>query len=300
LIHKPAVTIGICVRNRANLIGSALESIAEQDFPRELMETIIVDDGSTDNTLSVIKAQNEKLKVGAIIIKQGWNGLGFSRNVILNNSKAKYIIWVDSDNELAKNFVRLQVEFMEANANVAVAKGSYGMYPANVVSTLENIEFVSTNSKQMRDLDPNALGTGGSIYRIAALKAVGGFNERIKGSGEDAEVEYRIKRAGWKLDTTSAIFFEKRRSDWGSIWAEYFWHGKGSLQILTGQTPTTRYKFFPPYALFIETVRISVVYKAAREKLALLLPFYFVFKRSAWLLGLFHARFLDKPPVAKT
>lgn len=292
MIEKlPIVTIGIPVRNREDMVGDALESIAKQDFPSELMETIVVDDGSTDNTLPVVKAKNDKLKLGAKIIKQEWMGLGFSRNVVLNASSAKYIIWVDSDIVLAKDFVKLQVEFMEAHPEIAIAKGSYGMYRANVVSMLENLEFVTTNSKKMRNLDPNALGTGGSIYRTSALKAVGGFNEKIKGSGEDAEVEYRIKSANWKFDTTSAVFFERRRSNWRSIWEEYFWHGKGSLQILTGKTSTTRFKFFPPYALVIECVRIVVAYKEVQEKVALLLPFYFIFKRSAWLLGLVNAHF---------
>jgi glycosyltransferase involved in cell wall biosynthesis len=161
----PIVTIGIPVRNRETMVGDALESVAKQDFPHELMETIIVDDGSTDNTLSVVKDKNNKLQLGARIIAHSWMGLGFSRNAVLNNSKAKYIIWVDSDIVLAKDFVKLQVEFMEANPTIAIAKGSYGMYHTNTVSMLENIEFVSTNSKQMRSLDPNALGTGGSIYR---------------------------------------------------------------------------------------------------------------------------------------
>jgi glycosyltransferase involved in cell wall biosynthesis len=295
----PIVTIGVCVRNRETLVGDALLSIAEQDFPHELMEIIVVDDGSTDSTLSVVDAQNRKLKLEAKIIHQEWKGLGYARNVVLNNSTAKYIIWVDSDMVLAEDFVRLQVGFMEENPNVGVAKGSYGMYRANVVSTLENIEFITTNSKWMRQVDPNALGTGGSIYRVEAIKKVGGFNKNIKGSGEDAEAEFRMGRAGWMLDTTSAVFFERRRSDWRSIWKEYFWHGKGSLQVVKGQSSTSRYKFFPPVAFTVECIRIVVAYKIVRRKVALLLPFHYVFKRTAWLAGLLHARFIDKIKLGK-
>lgn len=290
----PLVTIGVCVKNSEDLVGDAIKSIAKQDFPQENMEVIIVDDGSTDRTLAVLKSKVKELNLNAKIIHQKWKGLGPTRNVVVRNSNGKYVIWVDSDMLLAKDFVKTQIAFMEDNPQVGIAKGSYGIYPANIVSTLENLDFVTTNSQRMRTLDPNTLGTGGSIYRIQAIRSVGGFNENIKGSGEDADAEYRIKQAGWTLERTPAIFYERRRSTWHSLWAEYFWHGKGSLQVIEGKTSKTRYKFFPPFTIFIELVRITIAYKMIRRKVALLMPLHYIFKRTAWLAGLLFARFIDK------
>ena len=272
-------------------MGDAIQSIAEQDYPRKLVETVIVDDGSKDRTLSVVNSKVRNLNLSAKVISQSWKGLGPARNVVLNNSTGKYIIWVDSDMLLSRDFVRKQVEFMEMHSDVGIAKGSYGMYQANLVSTLENIEFMTTNSAQMRKIDQNAFGTGGSIYRATAIKGVGGFDDKIKGSGEDAEAEYRVKKAGWKLVKTSAVFFERRRSDWHSIWEEYFWHGRGSEQVLRRETSTSLYKFLPPVAFVVECMRITVAYKLSRKKVALLLPLFFAFKRTAWMLGLLSSRF---------
>jgi glycosyltransferase involved in cell wall biosynthesis len=282
----PVVTIGVCVKNCENLVGDAIESIAEQDYPNELMEIVFVDDGSTDKTLAVIKSRIRKLKPVINVIHQEWKGLGVARNLVLYNSTGKYIVWVDGDMQLSRDFVKIQAGFMEKNLDVGVAKGSYGMYEANVVSTLENIEFMTTNSKRMRRVDPNPLGTGGSVYRVEALKEVGGFDDNIKGAGEDADVEYRIKMAGWLLGNTSAIFFERRRSTWRSLWDEYFWHGKGGSGVLRGSTLTSPYKLLPPVALFIESLRIVVAYKLTRRKLVLLLPLHYGFKKTAWFAGL--------------
>jgi GT2 family glycosyltransferase len=210
---------------------------------------------------------------------------------VVNNATGKYIIWVDSDMQLSRDFVKMQTNFMEKNPNVGVAKGSYGLYDANLVSTLENLEFVTTNSERMRELDRNPLGTGGCIYRVKAINEVGGFNESITGSGEDADAEHRLKKKGWIFEQTNAIFFEMRRTTWQSLWEEYFWHGKGSLRITKGQTPTTLFKFLPPVAFFVECIRIVVAYKLTRRKIAILLPFHYAFKRTAWLAGLLHARF---------
>lgn len=282
----PIVTIGVCVKNCEDLVADALESIAEQVFPHELMETILIDDGSTDKTLDVMKRKARKLKTVTRIIHQEWKGLGQARNAVVNNSAGKYIIWVDCDMQLAKDFVREQVEFMERHSDVGVAKGSYGIYEANMVSTLENMEFITTNSRRMRRLDPNPLGTGGSIYRIKAIREVGGFNDSIKGSGEDADAEFRINKAGWLLDTTSAVFYEKRRNTWRSLLQEYFWHGKGSSRVVKRYTSTNPYKLLPPVAFVIESIRIVVAYKLTRRKIALLLPIHYAFKRTAWIVGL--------------
>jgi glycosyltransferase involved in cell wall biosynthesis len=287
----PTVTIGVCVKNCETVVGDAIESIAKQNYPNELLDTILVDDGSTDKTLSVMNDRVRELRLSATVIHQEWKGLGATRNVVFANSKGKYIVWVDGDMQLSRDFVRSQVEFMEENPRVGIAKGSYGMYQANVVSTLENMEFVTTNSKQMRRMDRNPLGTGGSIYRVKALKNVGGFDSNIKGSGEDADAEYRIKRAGWSLDTNTAIFFEKRRSSWQSLWKEYFWHGKGGASVLKGRSSTSIYKLLPPVAFFIESIRVVVAYKQTQRKVALLLPLHYAFKRTAWLAGVLQSLF---------
>jgi glycosyltransferase involved in cell wall biosynthesis len=284
--NLPTVTIGVCVKNCENLVENALKSIAEQNFPKGLMEIILVDDGSTDKTLTVAENQIRKMKLLTKVIRQEWKGLGVARNMVVNNSAGKYIVWVDGDMQLSRNFIQTQVEFMEKNPRVGIAKGSYGMYPANIVSTLENIEFVTTNCRQMRSLDPNPLGTGGSIYRVEAIREVHGFKNSIKGSGEDADAEYRIRMAGWLLDTTSAVFFEIRRESWRSLWNEYLWHGKGGAGILKGESFTSQYKLLPPVAFLMESVRIVVAYKLTRRKIALLLPLHYAFKRAAWSAGL--------------
>jgi glycosyltransferase involved in cell wall biosynthesis len=53
---KPKVTIGVCVRNSAATLRDAIDSIIYKDYPHEHMEVIFVDDGSEDETLSIVKS----------------------------------------------------------------------------------------------------------------------------------------------------------------------------------------------------------------------------------------------------
>lgn len=281
------VTIGVCVKNGALTIGKAIESVMVQDFPHELMEIIFVDDGSEDQTLSVIKNYIPKLDMRVTVFHHSWKGLGASRNIIVDNAAGEYIIWLDADMILEKSFVTKQVEFMEKNLEVAVGKGQYGIYSQeNLVGFLENIEFATAHFKRREKSDNLTFGTGGSIYRTKAIRQVGGFDPFIKGAGEDADAEHRLRMAGWLLVATSAVFYEKRRETWRSLWEEYFWFGKGGSKLIEKNKQVIPvYRLWPPIALVIEFSRVILAYKLTRQKLVFLLPIHYIFKRTAWFLG---------------
>ena len=283
---RSKVTIGVCVRNLEGLISDTIESITSQDFPHEFMEVIFVDDGSVDETLSVIENYVPKMDIFTRVFHHKWRGLGFSRNVVVRNARGKYVIWVDGDMQLSKDFVKKQMEFMEANPSVGIAKGKYGIYSANLVSELENLEFVATNLRRCEKGNSGPLGTGGSIYRVNAIKQVGGFDENITGSGEDADAEHRIRLAGWLLDTVDAVFYEIRRETWRSLWNEYFWHGRGGSHFFKGNTWYDKpYKLFPLVIFSNALSRVETAYKLSGEKKAFLMPLHYLFKRTAWILG---------------
>jgi glycosyltransferase involved in cell wall biosynthesis len=281
------VTIGVCVKNGEDYIGDAITSINGQDFPHELMEVIFVDDGSKDKTLSIIESHVPTMKMKAMVFHQDWKGLGAARNVIVNNANSEYIVWVDCDMRLSRGFVRKQVEFMNKNQNVGIAKGRYGLYDStSLVAYLENIgaivEYLNYEQKKLS----KPLGTGGCIYRVEAIRKIGGFDENIKGVGEDMDVEHRIRKAGWILKITDTEFYEMRRTSWKALWNEYFWHGSGGQFISNEVRPKyVLYKTFPPAAFLIEFYLACTAYKLVHKNVVFLLPFHWIFKRLAWCLG---------------
>jgi glycosyltransferase involved in cell wall biosynthesis len=286
-LMRPKVTIGVCVKNGASYIGDAINSIINQSFPLQLMEVVFVDDGSTDRTLPIIESYVPKMNIQVKIFHHQWKGLGYSRNVVINNANGEYIIWVDADMILPENFVTMQVEFMDKNSDVGIAKGRYGIQSTtSLVAYLQNIEDVveSLDCEQKPLYKP--LGTGGSIYRVEAIRQVGGFDENIMGVGEDMDVEYRVRTSGWLLKTTTAEFYEKRRKKWKDLWNEYFWHGSGGRTIFNKVSPHSMlYKMFPPTIILIVVSRSCNAYKLVHKKVVFLLPLHWIFKRIAWCLG---------------
>ena len=234
---NPKITIGLCVRNCQEYVYEAVKIIARQDFPHDSMNLIFVDDGSEDNTLSIIERSVAEIDIPAKILKTSWKGLGHARNMVVDNSKGDYILWVDGDMVLSSSFVRKLVELMEKNPELGIAKGKQSLQlGANMLSTLEAFSrasgrMVNYKSKKARS---KALGTGGSIYRVAAIKKVGGFDDNLRGYGEDWDIEIRIRDAGWSLHAISVEFFdyERYRLTWSNLWKRYWLRGYYSHYFL--------------------------------------------------------------------
>jgi glycosyltransferase involved in cell wall biosynthesis len=286
--HNIKVTIGLCVKNAEATIRNAVASILDQDFSNELLELIVVDGYSKDKTLSVIKDCTKKTNVRTKIFFEN-KGLGYARQLVVDNALGDYIIWVDGDMLLTRDFVRKQVEFMDRNPDVGIAKGRYGFHTSftggNIVATLEDVEFL-LSTKLEGETRSKSLGTAGSIYRVKAIRQVGGFDPYIQGVGEDMDAEKKIREAGWRLHIASATFYETRRQSWQSLWNEYFWHGMGGRRLLRKSGSIANlYKMVPPIALLIELSRIPTAYKLTRQKTVLFLPFHYAFKRIAWIFG---------------
>ena len=285
---KPKVTIGVCVKNCEAFIEDAIESIIKQDFPHELMEVVFVDDGSEDLTLSIIREMVPRMDMSVKVYHQKWKGLGPARNVVVNNANGDYIVWVDGDMILSEDYVRRLVSFLDRNPEVGIGVGKACMQPTeNLVAFLEIAGFMARDSRCKGITFKKYPGTAGSVYRIEALRKVKGFYERIKGAGEDLDVVYRIKEAGWLIYVgNEATFYARRKETWNALWAQYFWHGYGAHFVLHKDKGIEKiYEMIPPAAFLSGLLYSFTAYKLTRRKAVFLLPLHFLFKMTAWCFG---------------
>ena len=101
------VSIGVPVYNVAEYLPQCLDSILRQTFTD--FEIILVDDGSTDGSFEICQeyaAKDSRFK----LIHQENKGLAGARNTIIKNVKTEFIAWVDSDDWIEENYLKLLVD----------------------------------------------------------------------------------------------------------------------------------------------------------------------------------------------
>jgi glycosyltransferase involved in cell wall biosynthesis len=287
VIHdKPVVTIGLCVKNVEAVVGCAVKSIVAQDFPNDLMELIVVDGCSKDSTIKIIEDSLSEAKFQCRIFYEN-KGLGFARQVAVENAKGDYIVWIDGDIIVPEGYLKKQVEFMDQNPSVGIGRAQYGILQDEpIVAFLENISFVVQSTGLKREIPVEIAGTEASIYRREAINQAGGFDIKITGAAEDLELTQRMLNAGWLSCVTPAVFYEKCRTTWKSIWDEYVWWGYGAHYVYHKDRHLIRlYQMTPVSGFIAGLLRLPQAYQLSRRKSVSLLPYHYAFKRIAWCFG---------------
>lgn len=106
------VSIILPVYNAERFLAQCLESILQQDYTA--WELIIIDDGSTDNSVAILQEYKKKSQNINIIRKKN-EGVSIARNVALEQIKGEYIYFVDADDILMPYTLSLLVEAIERN-----------------------------------------------------------------------------------------------------------------------------------------------------------------------------------------
>jgi len=289
------VTIGICVRDSERSIRDAIVSVLDQTFDRKRMEMIIVDDGSRDGTLSIIDEIVSKADIKVKIYSTDGAGLAVARQMVVDNSCGNFIVFVDGDLVLSKDYIQKQVDVMNKNPLIGVTGGKIkGKLSRNSVAELEDLS-------QSRDYElgihrnwrqnPKKLWTGASIFRLSAIREAGGFDTRIRGAAEDADITARIRLAGYLLFESEAEFEHEFKQTLKGLWNQYAWYGYG-MHYCYHKHKDLRDSFivyFWPATFGGGIVRSILSFKITHRKITFLLPFFNLFKATAWWFGFLEA-----------
>lgn len=93
------------IYNTEEYLSACLDSLLAQDLSKDEYEIICINDGSTDNSLAILKKYESENK-NIIVISQNNSGVCKSRNVGLQKAKGKYIWFIDSDDFIKKNSLK--------------------------------------------------------------------------------------------------------------------------------------------------------------------------------------------------
>lgn len=185
---RPQISVITPIYNREKEIINCIKSVKDQTFKN--FEHIIIDDGSTDNSLKVIIKLSKKYKKIRILKNSKNEGISFCRNLGIKKASGKYIVWQDSDDIASENRLEELFNFMEKNKNIAIC-GSFieyfGFNKGIRKYPLSNNEIIKKVFRYTPIAQPSA------IVRKKLYKKVGLFNQKLK-TAEDLDMLFRFLR----------------------------------------------------------------------------------------------------------
>jgi CMP-N-acetylneuraminic acid synthetase len=172
-MSPPLVSIYIPNFNYSAYIESAIQSVLSQTFSD--LELLIIDDGSTDGSRTIISRYELEARVR--IIYQDNLGLNRTNNVALRAVRGKYIMRLDADDILDRNAVLVMVNELERNSNVGLVFPDY--YYIDAAGTILGQERRHDFDSNVSLYDQPAHGAC-TMIRTDALREVSGYSELYK------------------------------------------------------------------------------------------------------------------------
>lgn len=152
------ITIGIPIYNAENYLADAIKSILAQSYP--YWELILIDDGSTDRSLSIAMSFAQK-DSRIRVISDGQNKrLPARLNQIIQEARYEYIARMDADDLISPLRLEKQLEFLEKNQEYCLV--STGIL--SLKNDLSLMGYRATSKNKNIDLQDAILGTTGIIH----------------------------------------------------------------------------------------------------------------------------------------
>src|ERR1700730_823059 len=206
---KPLVSILIPAYNAETWIADTIKSAIGQSWPRK--EIIIVDDGSTDQTLAIARQFASK---EVVVVSQNNQGAAATRNHALSVSQGDFIQWLDADDLLSPNKVTKQLEALGENRNLRTLLSSEWGYfayrtdraqflPTSLWSDLVPVEWL------LRKMGENQhMQTATWLVSRELTEAAGSWDVRLL-SDDDGEYFCRVLLAseGVRFVSGAKVFY---------------------------------------------------------------------------------------------
>lgn len=191
---QPMVSFIIPVRNDAGRLACCLRSISDSQYPPELIEVIVVDNGSTDESASVARS------LGATVLSLPRLRLGELRNRAVSSAHGEVLAFVDADHEIVPGWVPSALSVLSEDSIAAVGAPCRPPSPATWVQRLYDRLRRHPLGRDVVDW----LGSGNLAIKRSAFEAVGGFDPSLE-TCEDVDLCRKLRSREYVLIADSRL-----------------------------------------------------------------------------------------------
>jgi glycosyltransferase involved in cell wall biosynthesis len=199
------ISVIIPCYNAELYISECVNSVLKQTFSP--LEIICVNDGSTDNTLAVLDSLGHQHSTVLKIINSENKGASAARNIGLNLAQGEVVQFLDADDVIEPNKFEKQIVGLELHDIVV----SDWIEKNNTLSkTLGSYYFNEIDKNPLETAIRKIIITGNPLYKIAAAKKIGGYNESLT-SAQDWDFHIRLILADFKIKYVPGVYYVHRK-----------------------------------------------------------------------------------------
>ena len=206
------LSIVISTYNNASSLVRTIESVAKQDADRSLWECVVVNNASTDDTISKVESLIKQYSnINLCLVEESQQGLSFARNRGIAESKGNIIAFIDDDETINSGFVSAYIDIFHNHGAFAAAGAVKACYDSGRPKWM---------SKYTEQMIANPIDLGNEVVTIASnitpaggnmafnreiFTLYGGFDTELgrKGSellgGEENDIFERIRSLGERV-----------------------------------------------------------------------------------------------------
>ncbi|MGF2685365.1 glycosyltransferase [Marinobacter sp. DUT-3] len=193
--NLPFVSVLIPAKNEQRDIPDCLNSLLQQDYPKDLYEIILIDNGSMDRTVEIARKYNVSILDASNL------SIGGVRNFGAKNAIGSIYAYIDADCVAGKSWIRSGVELLNESKKLGAVGGQFSV--RDNASWIESFwalpqEYVA----EVRNV--GILATGSFFVKKEVFDLVEGFEEDIC-AGEDTDISKRIINAGYEIGVSSRL-----------------------------------------------------------------------------------------------
>jgi len=244
----PLVSIVAPCYNAEKYLEEAMHSLFAQDYPN--FEVIVVDDGSTDNSLALLRQLQQTYDFQ--LYSQANQGVSAALNHGLQHAKGLYVSTPDLDDVMLPHSIRVRAQYLDQHLNVGCV-GALIIYMDSAGRFIKEQRREHIQVYAFDDIlrEATVIGAPTALYRMSALREAGFYDPRLR--VQDFQITLRIAHQGYEIHELPICVTRYRRHP-NNLSRKYRLMLEADLQAIEP------YRDYPGY----ESARTVLVHKALK------------------------------------